>query len=324
MALDPAADHGRELAHLETEPAVFPRCHPNGVFIEPEIRSFVARVEPAIDARLGENVNRRANLRVNEHGQPRIEKRVAGGANQSRSRAVKRVCFEIERSGLDGQSLQEEWSGHPEAYKSASAHGYPNLFVCVGPGSPAVLATYPPQIELQVGWIVDLLTHLRDRGITRVEANVDAQDAWCEHVNDVAAGTMFTAPSCNSWYNGQNIEGKPRVFLPYVGGIPKYMGRCNDGWFLVWAGVLTLLANSGGTELQPHAPGVFLFNVFSDAFGDFTAASSNIQALPTVVPGAPSLLPRPGAARRDCIGRCSPVRGCRGSTGPLDLETTRC
>ena len=40
---------------------------------------------------------------------------------------------------------------------------------------------------------------------------------------------MFTADSCNSWYNGGNIEGKPRVFLPYVGGLPKYMHRCHEG-----------------------------------------------------------------------------------------------
>ncbi len=47
-------------------------------------------------------------------------------------------------------------------------------------------------------------------------------------MNEVAEGTMFTAASCNSWYNGDNIEGKPRVFLPYVGGLPLYMDRCND------------------------------------------------------------------------------------------------
>ena len=61
--------------------------------------------------------------------------------------------------------------------------------------------------------------------------------------------------------------------------------------FMVWAGVLTLLANSGGSELQPHAPGVFLFNVFSDAFGDFTSASSGVPIIPTVVPGAQNVLP---------------------------------
>ena len=70
--------------------------------------------------------------------------------------------------------------------------------------------------------------YIVDHGYTRAEADVDAQDEWGEHVNAVARGTMFTADSCNSWYNGANIEGKARVFLPYVGGLPKYMDRCNE------------------------------------------------------------------------------------------------
>jgi cyclohexanone monooxygenase len=36
------------------------------------------------------------------------------------------------------------------------------------------------------------------------------------------------ADSCNSWYIGANIEGKPRVFLAYAGGLVAYMDRCND------------------------------------------------------------------------------------------------
>ena len=30
---------------------------------------------------------------------------------------------------------------------------------------------------------------------------------------------MYTAPNCNSWYLGDNIPGKVRVFLPWVGGL---------------------------------------------------------------------------------------------------------
>ena len=134
----------------------------------------------------------------------------------------------IDVRGRGGRLLRDEWADGPRTFLGLSMAGYPNLFVCVGPGSPAVLATYPPQIELQVGWIVDFLTVLRERGVARVEPEVAAQDEWCEHVNQVAAGTMFTAPSCNSWYNGQNIEGKPRVFLAYAGGLDGYMRRCND------------------------------------------------------------------------------------------------
>jgi cyclohexanone monooxygenase len=134
----------------------------------------------------------------------------------------------IDVHGRGGRLLRDDWVDGPRTYLGVSAAGYPNLFVCVGPGSPAVLATYPTQIELQVGWIADFVGHLYERDLTCAEAEVPAQDAWCDHVNQVAEGTMFTVPSCNSWYNGQNIEGKPRVFLPYVGGLPAYMARCND------------------------------------------------------------------------------------------------
>jgi cyclohexanone monooxygenase len=134
----------------------------------------------------------------------------------------------IDVRGRDGRLLRDDWADGPRTYLGVGVAGYPNLFVCVGPGSPGVLAVYPPQIELQVGWIADFVHYVVEHGFTRAEAELDAQADWTEHVNQVAQGTMFTAASCNSWYNGSNIEGKPRVFLPYVGGLPRYMERCND------------------------------------------------------------------------------------------------
>ena len=76
-------------------------------------------------------------------------------------------------------------------------------------------------------WIGDCLTYLRDHGFTTIEPTLEAQDDWVEHVNEVSKGTMFTAPSCNSWYLGANIPGKPRMFLPYVGGLPAYIERAD-------------------------------------------------------------------------------------------------
>ena len=54
---------------------------------------------------------------------------------------------------------------------------------------------------------------------------VDAEDAWVDHVNEVADMTLF--PGCNSWYLGANIAGKPRVFMPYV-GFPTYVAKCDE------------------------------------------------------------------------------------------------
>jgi cyclohexanone monooxygenase len=69
---------------------------------------------------------------------------------------------------------------------------------------------------------------MREHGHERIEALPEAESEWVAHVNAVAEGTMYTTPSCNSWYLGANIPGKPRIFMPYVGGYPKYRERCEQ------------------------------------------------------------------------------------------------
>ena len=83
-------------------------------------------------------------------------------------------------------------------------------------------------IEQHVDWIADCLTHMRDRQLATIEPTIAAEEAWVGHVNEVAQGTMFTAPSCNSWYLGANIPGKPRIFMPYVGGVGEYRKKCDQ------------------------------------------------------------------------------------------------
>jgi cyclohexanone monooxygenase len=107
-------------------------------------------------------------------------------------------------------------------------HGFPNLFAITGPGSPSVLSNMICSIEQHVDWIGDCLGHLRDGQLRTIEADADAEESWIAHVNAVANGTMLTAPSCNSWYLGANIPGKPRIFMPYVGGVGVYREKCDQ------------------------------------------------------------------------------------------------
>jgi cyclohexanone monooxygenase len=46
------------------------------------------------------------------------------------------------------------------------------------------------------------------------------------HVNEVANATLY--PRANSWYTGANITGKPRIFMPYIGGVGTYRLKCDD------------------------------------------------------------------------------------------------
>jgi cyclohexanone monooxygenase len=83
-----------------------------------------------------------------------------------------------------------------------------------------------PTIEHHVDWIAGALASLAARRKSTIEATQDAEDAWGAHVNEVAHMTLY--PRANSWYMGANIPGKPRVFLPYVGGTPAYRAKCAE------------------------------------------------------------------------------------------------
>ncbi len=128
--------------------------------------------------------------------------------------------------GREGIGLAEKWADGPVAYLGLQMAGFPNLFTVTGPGSPSVLCNMIVAIEQHVNWIGDCITHLRSTGQRTIEPRPESEQAWIAHVNEVAEGTMYTAPTCNSWYLGANIPGKPRIFMPYVGGFPRYRDRC--------------------------------------------------------------------------------------------------
>ena len=133
----------------------------------------------------------------------------------------------IDIRGRGGQLLRDAWAEGARTLLGIQSVGFPNLFTVTGPGSPSVLANMVVGVEQHVEWIGACLTYLRDHGYRTIEPTLEAQDAWVEHVNEVAQGTMYVAPTCNSWYLGANIPGKPRVFLPYVGGLPAYIERAD-------------------------------------------------------------------------------------------------
>ncbi len=132
----------------------------------------------------------------------------------------------IDIRGRGGLSLKEKWAHGPLTYLGLMVAGFPNLFTITGPGSPSVLTNMIMSIEQHVEWIADCITHLSRRQLGRIEATEAAELEWVAHVAEVAETTLL--PQANSWYMGANVPGKPRVFLPYVGGFPVYVEACND------------------------------------------------------------------------------------------------
>ncbi len=103
---------------------------------------------------------------------------------------------------------------------------FQNLFTNPGPGSPSLLSNMPDCIEQHVEWIGACIEHMRRTGATRIEATEEAETAWVEHVNEAAQETLFYEAA--SWYVGANIPGKPRIFMPYPGGLVLYRQRCDE------------------------------------------------------------------------------------------------
>ena len=140
--------------------------------------------------------------------------------------AMTGALFRIDIRGRDGLPLREAWADGARMLLGLQTVGFPNFFTVTGPGSPSVLANMVVCAEQHVEFIGALLVHMREQEATTVEPTRDAQDAWVDEVNRLAVGTMYTAPTCNSWYLGDNIPGKARVFLPYVAGLHKYIDEC--------------------------------------------------------------------------------------------------
>ena len=128
--------------------------------------------------------------------------------------------------GRGGISLSKKWEAGPRTYLVLAASGFPNLFMITGPGSPSVLASMIQSIEQHVDWIADCINHIVKTGAETIEPIQSFEDDWVEHVTEVSKVSLRS--TCSSWYVGANIEGRPRVFMPYIGGFPVYVDRCND------------------------------------------------------------------------------------------------
>jgi cation diffusion facilitator CzcD-associated flavoprotein CzcO/acetyl esterase/lipase len=140
--------------------------------------------------------------------------------------AMTGAIVSVDITGRDGVTLKDKWAHGPTTYLGLTTTGFPNFFTITGPGSPSVLSNMMVSIEQHVDWVSDTLAGMRERGLTTIEPTPTAEAGWVQHVNDCADITLF--PTANSWYIGANVPGKPRVFLPYLGGVDGYRAVCDE------------------------------------------------------------------------------------------------
>jgi cation diffusion facilitator CzcD-associated flavoprotein CzcO len=111
--------------------------------------------------------------------------------------------------GRGGRHINECWAAGPSSYLGLSIHGFPNLFMILGPNGP--FTNLPPSIESQVEWISETIRHAESSGVATVEPSREAEDGWTKTCEDIANTTLF--PKVESWIFGANIPGKKKTVM---------------------------------------------------------------------------------------------------------------
>jgi cyclohexanone monooxygenase len=223
--------------------AEFVRGKIRGIVHDPEVakllspRNVFGCKRLCVDTGYWETFNRPNVTLIDVSGEPIEAITPAGIRAKGQEYAVDAIVFatgfdamtgallKIDIRGTGGQTLREKWREGPKTYLGLGIAGFPNLFTITGPGSPSVLTNMLPSIEQHVEWVADCIGYLRDNRLGRIEPRAEAEEDWVAHVREVAGGSLRS--TCSSWYVGANVPGKPRVFMPYIGGFPAYVQKCN-------------------------------------------------------------------------------------------------
>jgi cyclohexanone monooxygenase len=232
QANDTASDFIRaKIASIVKDPAV-------AAMLTPTDHPFASK-RPPIDSGYFETFNRSNVTLVDVKATPILEITPTGIRTSAGDTPLDIIVFAtgfdamtgpllaMDIRGSGGRSLRDDWKAGPRTYLGLQTAGYPNMFTITGPGSPSVLTNMPVAIEQHTQWITECIRHMREGGHHRIEAQPQASDSWVEHVNEAANATLLPLAN-SSWYLGANVPGKPRVFMPYAGGMAHYATLCAE------------------------------------------------------------------------------------------------
>ncbi|HNM86221.1 MAG TPA: 4-hydroxyacetophenone monooxygenase, partial [Mycobacterium sp.] len=121
-------------------------------------------------------------------------------------------------TGRGGRSLQQEWAGHAQAYKSASVHGYPNLFLMSGPNSGPGHNSLLVYVEGQLDYAVTGITTILRDDLRVLDVRADVQRRYNEDLQRRLTKTTWMS-GCSSWYltaDGFNASMYPGFATQYL------------------------------------------------------------------------------------------------------------
>ena len=214
----------RKIGSVINDPVVRDKLTPKG-------HPFAAR-RPSVDSGYFQAFNRDNVELADLRESPIVEFTPEGIRTTAKSHAFDIIIFATgfdaftgsllkpEIVGRGGNTLRAKWSAGPVTQLGVSVADFPNMLIVVGPGSPSLLSNVMVSTEEQIDWLAALIRKMDAERLVEFEADPQAEREWVQHVNDRAKETLYL--TADSYYNGAEVAGKPRVFMPYSGGVRGY------------------------------------------------------------------------------------------------------
>ncbi len=112
----------------------------------------------------------------------------------------------------NGQPLSAVWAKGAAAYYGTTISGFPNLFLMLGPNLGTGHSSAFTVAEAQLGYVMQAIATLRQRGLGHIDVRADAQAAFNSRVQKAVQTTVYNAGGCASYYldaNGRNTFAWP-------------------------------------------------------------------------------------------------------------------
>ncbi len=122
--------------------------------------------------------------------------------------------------GADGRSLSEHWQGQPRAYQGVAIHGFPNMFMMLGPNSNNVQGSVMWTAEQQAIYISKAIKAIHDAGIQRFEVKQSVQDDFNTRIDKLLERMPIRADVCKSYY--LDAVGRNHFVWPEYGLVIKH------------------------------------------------------------------------------------------------------
>ena len=233
-ANDTAAEFIRKkIASVVDDPVLRDKLTPKG-------HPFAAR-RPSVDSGYFQTFNRDNVELADIRESPIVEFTPEGIRTQAKEHAFDMIIFATgfdvftgslfkpDIMGRSGMTLKKKWADGPVTHLGVGVSDFPNMFIVVGPGSPSLLSNVMVSTEEQIDWMAALVQKMQSDGLVEFEVQPEAEKIWGQHINDRVKETLYL--STDSYYNGAEVKGKPRVFMPYSGGVRGYrriLHRCAE------------------------------------------------------------------------------------------------